>query len=529
MKRQTRLVIGLAVAFVALVLIGVAVQTIRSLLWDLSYFLPPWLLTPVLLLGLVLVVTVVMQVGWPMWKRWKSRPPQHPRQPAAAPQNRRDAANTSLGHVDRLIERIQDDISRRSLQNERDRVADELKRGDLVVVVFGTGSSGKTSLIRALLNEMVGDVGAPMGVTKTSRAYRLRLKGLERGLQLVDTPGILEAGEEGLSREETARRRAVRADLLIVVVDGDLRASEFAVVQSLAGLGKRLLLVLNKRDLRGVDEEKRLLQVLRSRCQGHLNTADVVACSASPQSIPQPGRRPLQPMPDVSDLLQRLAGVLHAEGEELIADNILLQCRSLDSRGRDLLNDQRSREAKRCIDRYSWMGAGIVAANPLPGVDLLSTAAVNAQMILEMAKIYGVEMSRDRAKDLAMSLGQTLGKLGIVKGAMSLLGTSLSLSLPTLILGQVLQGVVTAWLTRIAGSSFIRYFEQDQDWGDGGMQTVVQQAFELNRRELSLQRFLASAMRQVVEPLQQSAAGRLPPRPEPQQEGGASAPGHPAP
>ena len=160
-------------------------------------------------------------------------------------------------------------------------------------------------------------------------------------------------------------------------------------------------------------------------------------------------------------------------------------------------------------------------------MDLLSTAAVNAQMILEMAKIYGVEMSRDRAKDLALSLGQTLGKLGIVKGAMSLLGTSLSLSLPTLVLGQVLQGVVTAWLTRIAGSSFMRYFEQDQDWGDGGMQTVVQQAFELNRRELSLQRFLASARRQVVEPLQQSAAGRLPPRPGPQQEGEASAPGHP--
>ena len=319
MKRQTRLLIGLAVAFVALVLIGAAVQTIRSLLWDLSYFLPPWLLTPVLLLGFALVATLAVQVGWPMWKRLKSSPSQHPRQATPAPQNRRDAATTSLGHVDRLIERIQDDISRRSLQNERDRVAEELKRGDLVVVVFGTGSSGKTSLIRALLNEMVGDVGAPMGVTKTSRAYRLRLKGLERGLQLVDTPGILEAGDEGLSREETARRRAVRADLLIVVVDGDLRASEYAVVTSLAGLGKRLLLVLNKRDLRGVDEEKRLLQMLRSRCQGQLNAADVVACSASPQSIPQPGRRPLRPLPDVSDLLQRLAVVLHAEGEESVS------------------------------------------------------------------------------------------------------------------------------------------------------------------------------------------------------------------
>ena len=35
--------------------------------------------------------------------------------------------------------------------------------GDLVVVVFGTGSSGKTSLIRALLRDIVGEVGAGEG------------------------------------------------------------------------------------------------------------------------------------------------------------------------------------------------------------------------------------------------------------------------------------------------------------------------------------------------------------------------------
>ena len=76
-------------------------------------------------------------------------------------------------------------------------MADELARGDLMVVVFGTGSSGKTSLIRALLNEMVGEVGAPMGSTTSSQIYRLRLKGLDRGLQLADTPGILEARSAG--------------------------------------------------------------------------------------------------------------------------------------------------------------------------------------------------------------------------------------------------------------------------------------------------------------------------------------------
>ena len=53
----------------------------------------------------------------------------------------------------------ENDVQRAGLQQERERVEEELNRGDLVVVVFGTGSSGKTSLIRALLKEMVGEVG----------------------------------------------------------------------------------------------------------------------------------------------------------------------------------------------------------------------------------------------------------------------------------------------------------------------------------------------------------------------------------
>ena len=526
MKGRTRLLLGLACALLALVVVGVVLQAVRTLLWDLSYFLPPWLLTPILLLGLTLLATAVVQVGLPWWREQQATARRRPTQPLQAPTNRRDAADQSLSNIDRLIERLESDIARESLQAERDRVNEELQRGDLVVVVFGTGSSGKTSLIRALLQKMVGDVGAPMGLTKETRSYRLRLKGLNRGLQLVDTPGILEAGDDGLSREDQARRRAIRADLLLVVVDGDLRASELAVVRSIADLGKRLLLVLNKRDLRGVDEEKQLLQVLRSRCTGLLSNADVLACSAAPQSIPQPGRRPLQPKPDVMDLMHRLAVVLQAEGEELIADNILLQCRNLDSRGRDLLNQQRIRDAKRCVDRYCWIGAGVVAATPLPGVDLLSTAAVNAQMVVEIAGIYGIEMSKERAKELAVSVGRTLATLGMVKGAMSLLGTALTLNLPTLLVGRAIQGVTAAWLTRVAGSSFIRFFEQDQDWGDGGMQDAVQEAFQLNRRETSLQRFLETAMRQVVEPLQRSTKRQLPPQPGPREEGGAADRGH---
>ena len=526
MKGRQRMLLVLAAAFVALVVLGGILQAIRTLIWDLSYFLPGWLITPILLLGLGLLAAVAFQLGWPWWKQLRrQRKTLGSSVDVDAPANRRDAAQKSLTSIDRLLERIVDDVSRESLRQERERVTRELNRGDLVVVVFGTGSSGKTSLIRALLKEMVGDVSAAMGSTQTAQTYRLRLQGLERAMKLVDTPGILEAGESGISREETARRQAVRADLMVVLVDGDLRQSEFTVIRSIAELGKRLLLVLNKRDLRGADEERRLLEILRSRCSSLVQPQDIVACSAAPQSLPRAGRSPLQPAPDVGELLQRLAAVLHDEGEELIADNILLQCRHLDQRGRDLLNSQRQREARRCIDRYSWIGAGIVAANPLPGVDLLSTAAVNGQMVLEIARVYGIELSKERARELAVSVGRTLAGLGIVKGALRFITPALSLTLPTLLISQAVQAVATAWLTRIAGVSFIRYFEQDQDWGDDGLQQVVQEVFELNQRDASLRRFLETAMRQIVEPLQRRA-GALPPRPEPRAEEDAWDRGH---
>ena len=153
----------------------------------------------------------------PTWKRLQERrrSTQHLKNnDLQAPRDRRDAAQISLTNIDHLLERLDDDICRARLQEDRERFEAELERGDLVVVVFGTGSSGKTSLIRALLNEVVGEVGAAMGSTRTSTTYRLRLRGLDRGLQLIDTPGILEADDDGIKREEMARRQAAKQNQL---------------------------------------------------------------------------------------------------------------------------------------------------------------------------------------------------------------------------------------------------------------------------------------------------------------------------
>ena len=135
--KRHRLLLGLAAALLALIVLGGLLQAIRTLLWDLSYFLPGWLITPLLLLGIALIAVMVMQVGLPWWRQIRHRSASR-RSDASqeVPTTRRDAAGRSLISIDRLLERLEDSVVRESLRQERERVEQNLARGDLLVVVF---------------------------------------------------------------------------------------------------------------------------------------------------------------------------------------------------------------------------------------------------------------------------------------------------------------------------------------------------------------------------------------------------------
>jgi uncharacterized protein (DUF697 family) len=131
---------------------------------------------------------------------------------------------------------------------------------------------------------------------------------------------------------------------------------------------------------------------------------------------------------------------------------------------------------------------------------MLATAAVNAQMVAELGQVYGCEINSDRGKELAFSLGKTLVSLGVVKGAVELLAKALQFHVATFIVGKAIQGVTAAYLTRIAGKSFVEYFRHDQDWGDGGIAEVVQRQFQLSRKDEFIKAFVMDAINRVVKP-----------------------------
>jgi GTPase SAR1 family protein len=449
------------------------------------------LLLIIALLSLLIYVLVYYFYLLPQKKQTRRGLRSSSRPPIQLPVEKTEAAGETLKAVRQQVQQIQDRVAQQVLWRRSQEIESDLARGD-----------GKTSLINALLGQMVGSVAATMGTTEEGETYHLKMKGVEREILITDTPGILEMGVAGGQREQIARQLATGADLLLFVIDNDIRQSEYAPLRCLIDIGKRSLLVLNKSDLYTDEDRQTILKQLREKLKGSILSADIIAISANPQPVPFANGQTIEPEPDIVPLIKRLAAVLRAEGEDLVADNILLQSQRLGEAARKIIDRQRRRQADKIIDRYQWIGAGVIAVTPLPVLDLLATAAVNAQMVVEIGQIYGCELNSDRGKELALSLGKTLVSLGVVKGAIELLARALQLNLATYLVGKAIQGVSAAYLTRIAGKSFVEYFQHDQDWGDGGMTEVVQKQFQLSRKEEFVKSFVVDAIGKVVQPFQ---------------------------
>ncbi|MBD2231896.1 DUF697 domain-containing protein [Phormidium tenue FACHB-1052] len=400
--------------------------------------------------------------------------------------------------MQRQVEQIQDQVARQALQQKASDLQAELNTRPLTIAVFGVGSAGKTALINGLLGQFVGEVGAAMGTTQVQHTYAWTIPNSSKNIQLIDTPGIAEVGIAGTEREAEARKTATEADLVVFVLDDDLRQAEYTVLKTLIAIGKRVLVVLNKADRYVEADLEALLDRLRSRVVPPLSFNDVIAVAALPQPLPQVGGGWLQMQPNLLPLQTRLADLLRQEGETLIADNLLLQTQQLGETARQMVNDQRQIQAEAIVDRYQWLGAGAIAITPLPGLDFLATAAINAQMVVELSQVYSCEVSLEEGKALALSVAKTLTGLGLVKGTVDLLALGLQTNLATVIAGRALKGASGAYLTRIAGKSFIEYFRHNQSWGDNGMGAVVEQQFRLNQRDAVMKAFIKEAVARIV-------------------------------
>jgi GTP-binding protein Era len=365
---------------------------------------------------------------------------------------------------------------------------DKLTSGRVEIVIFGEISTGKSALINALVGRDVASVDVRGGWTREvwhvawdGTGYTLPGLG-ESQVVLVDTPGINEVG--GGARGEMAREAAQRSDLVLFVTDSDLNETEHTALVELAAFHKPLIVVLNKVDLYSREQRERLLAVIRQeRLRDVVPPEHVVTAAADPrereyiiQAADGSERNEWRtPEADVENLKTLILELLDREGLSLIALNAALYAADKSDRVAALRVQLRNARAQQVIWSYATLKVIGVGLNPVPVADVLGGTAIDAAMIVTLAAVYGLSMSRTHASQLAASIASAAGLMtaGVLASSalMSLL-KGITFGKSTL-LTAVPQGLAGGFGSYIVGQAAQFYFEHGGTWGGENPKSVA--------------------------------------------------------
>ncbi|MGP0067780.1 MAG: YcjF family protein [Isosphaeraceae bacterium] len=456
-------------------------------------------------LAFLVILIVLLAIGaiWLGRLAWQSRAGQPT--PSPVPNDVIHAASIQANQAEGVIRQVKDETVKAELNRELGELRTGREQREFRVVIFGTGSAGKTSLINALLGRDVGKTEAILGTTQHAENHTYSMDGIDGTVFLTDTPGLSEIGAGGAAREQEARELAARADLLIFVLDHDLIRTEFEPLSALVRQGKRSIVLLNKTDRFSDEDRDAILAKLRERLRGLVPADDVIAGAADPRPTPVLIRHAdgstettleEQP-PNLGALRGRISRILKREGDALRAGNLLLRAHLLSRKAQDQVSKERDQKAEAVIEKFQWMTAATVFTNPFPALELLASGAVQFQMITELAGVYGVTISTSNVRMYGTEMIQMLLKLGLVEATTSLIAGIFKSSLVGYAAGGAVQAVSMAYLTHISGETFAEYFRRGQTWGDGGLQAALIHQFDLTSRADFLQEFAKQAVQRV--------------------------------
>jgi GTP-binding protein Era len=408
------------------------------------------------------------------------------------------------GHLSLARESLRDLINdarlpdgvRESLAHDYDAVQsmlDKLDHGHLHLSALGRVSTGKSSLLNALIGEQKFSVSPVHGETRNSSIHAWNEIEVG-GVFLIDTPGLDEAGGE--DREALAKEVAGRSDLVIFVIDGDITDTELAALKAATSEGRPILLALNKTDLYTGVERDALIQSVRNKTDGIIDPEHVIAVAAQPRpqvvlEIDDDGNEQESMRhreADIEVLRLKLWEILEAEGKTLAALNASLFASDLsDQVGRRILAARREL-GERLVRTYCVAKGIAVAFNPVPVADLFAAAFIDVGMVVHLSKVYDLPLNQKEAGSIV--------KVIMVESA-ALMGTvwalhfvSSALKVGTIGLSTILtagaQGAIAYYSTYLVGQAAAEYLAEGKSWGVGGPKLVVKEILDSLDRDTVL-------------------------------------------
>jgi hypothetical protein len=431
-------------------------------------------------------ILTALAVGGGLWLLRKNQPPLGEQLNDILVDSR--AVVKAIAQTNVIINQIaQESADHPSLAILRENLAKlplELARKEITVAVTGGKSVGKSTIIKVLQDTSVSS---------------------EMSSHFTETAALFSA--LGENSDVVTLSEIQKSDVVLFLTNGDLTDSEFQVWEQLKTAKQPTLLVFNKQDQYQPSERATVLPSLKQRLG-----VNVVGTAACPVAVKVRKHQEdgsfqewiEQPTPDIQQLTQQL-GLIGQQAEQLVCNTTHRQVLLLKSQAKNCLNGLRRDRSIPIIEQYQWIAAAANFANPVPGLDLLATAAINAQMVIDLGNIYQQKISWEQGQQIARTMGSLMLKLGLVELSTKAVTSILKTNVATFVAGGMVEGVSAAYLTRVAGLSLIEYFQEQEIALESGdalnlekLRQVLPTVFQQNQKMAILEAFVKQGVKRLL-------------------------------
>jgi GTP-binding protein EngB required for normal cell division len=400
MPRSTtfRLILAAVVFVGMIVLLAVMLSAAQfSLsLWQQLQTAPSWVIV-------VIIALASLMLGFGIWLSWRIvRPARSGTGKAAAPlteaelQARLEAATAAGVDVESAMHELEELARRRELET-------------IHLTLFGEISSGKSSLVNALLPGASIETDVIGGTTTTIQHYHWQSEAGD-AVVLIDVPGLNQVERE---YDQMVMDEAQRAHVVIFVCDGDLTRNEYLALQPLLALKKPLIVAFNKLD-RYSDADR---QLIRQRLADRFSSDPQVTIAGI---ATRPMRRVIKIEPDGTEheqeqLLSPQIDELRAAVQSALDSNMELLEHLRDTAVFELTArkleqskaDHRVKASTDLVKTYTRRAVAGGLAAISPGTDILIQGYLGTRMVKSLCELYEVPVRElELEKLLALTQGQ---------------------------------------------------------------------------------------------------------------------------
>ncbi len=276
--------------------------------------------------------------------------------------------------------------------------------GQFHISLFGSASTGKSSLIQSLIPDAVLATDVIKGTTIDIQHHTYKQ------LVITDLPGfdaIEQADLERLALEESQRSHVV-----VFLLNTDISRTEMTLFNQLNDLNKPMVIALNKVDLYSSAEIEQIITAIENKIEQQFPVVMITTGGVKEVIVQKPdGSKELRIQPIQSDIKPLLDAI-----ETVVSDNPEALHRFRDagilmlaeSKLNAASNEHNYHLGTETIDKHTKRAIVGALASVAPGSDLVIQGTIGTQLVRQLCQLYGVQVNQLQVDEVLKSAG---GKL----------------------------------------------------------------------------------------------------------------------